>query len=208
MKAYKPSSNSITSGQLFQEPCDYEHTRLIVWEMADMLSLDLVDKGLVTNQIVLTIDYDRESLADGHYTGEVVSDRYGRQVPKHAHGTQNLDKHTSSTRKMIEATMMLFERIFDKSLLARRINLVVCNVIKESDVPESESYEQLSLFDTEETIQNRADDEKALEKERALQEAMLTIKHKFGKNAVLKGMNFTESATAKERNRQIGGHKA
>lgn len=191
-----------------QEPCDYERTRLIVWEMADMLSLDLVDKGLVTDQIVLTIGYDRESLADGHYRGEVVSDRYGRQVPKHAHGTQNLDKYTSSTRKMIEATMTLFERIFDKTLRARRINLVACNVIRESDVPESESYEQLSLFDTEETIQDRADDEKALEKERALQEAMLTIKHKFGKNAVLKGTNFTEGATAKERNRQIGGHKA
>ena len=108
-----------------------------------MLSLDLVDKGLVTNQIVLTVGYDRESLADGHYRGEVFSDRYGRQVPKHAHGTQNLDKHTSSTRKMIEATMTLFDRIFDKTLLARHINLVACNVIKESDVPESESYEQL-----------------------------------------------------------------
>ena len=173
-----------------------------------MLSLDLVDKGLVTNQIVLTVGYDRESLADGHYRGEVVSDRYGRKVPKHSHGTQNLDKHTSSTRKMVEATMTLFDSIFDKTLLARRINLVACNVIKESDVPESESYEQLSLFDTEETIQDRADDEKTLEKERALQEAMLTIKHKFGKNAVLKGTNFTEGATAKERNRQIGGHKA
>ena len=179
-----------------------------------MLSLDLVDKGLVTNQIVLTVGYDGnsfayyKSLAVGHYRGEVVSDRYGRQVPKHAHGTQNLDKHTSSTRKMIEATMALFDRIFDKTLLARRINLVACNVIKESDVPESESYEQLSLFDTEETIQDRADDEKALEKERALQEAMLTIKHKFGKSAVLKGTNFTEGATAKDRNRQIGGHKA
>ena len=208
MKAYKPSNNSITSGQVLEEPCDYERTRLIIWEMADMLSLDLVDKGLVTNQIVLTVGYDRESLADGHYRGEVVSDRYGRQVPKHAHGTQNLDKHTSSTRKMVEATMTLFDRIFDKTLLARRINLVACNVIKESDVPESESYEQLSLFDTEEDIQDRADDEKTLEKERALQEAMLTIKHKFGKNAVLKGTNFTEGATAKERNRQIGGHKA
>jgi hypothetical protein len=108
----------------------------------------------------------------------------------------------------ISGRARLFHRIFDKTLLARRINHVACNVIKESDVPESESYEQLSLFDTEETIQDRADDEKALEKERALQEAMLTIKHKFGKNAVLKGTNFTEGATAKERNRQIGGHKA
>ena len=208
VKAYKPSSNSITSGQVLQEPCNYERTRLIVWEMADMLSLDLVDKGLVTNQLVLTVGYDRESLADGRYQGEVTTDRYGRKIPKHAHGTINLDKHTSSTRKMIEATMELFDRIIDKSLLSRRLNLVACNVIREEDVPESESYEQLSLFDTEETEQDREGEDKALEKERALQEAMLTIKHKFGKNAVLKGKNFTQGATAKDRNRQIGGHKA
>ncbi len=208
VKAYKPASSSITSGQVLQDPCDYERTRLIVWEMADMLSLDLVDKGLVTNQIVLTVGYDRESLASGHYKGAVVSDRYGRQIPKHAHGTQNLDKHTSSTKKMIEATMTLFDRIIDKSLLARRINLVACNVIRREDVPESESYEQLSLFDTEETVQSHEDEEKSLEKERALQEAMLTIKHKYGKNAVLKGKNFSDGATAKDRNRQIGGHKA
>ena len=208
VKAYKPSSSSITSGQVLSEPCDYDRTRLIVWEMADMLSLDLVDKGLVTNQIVLTVGYDHESLADGHYKGEIVSDRYGKQVPKHAHGTENMPKHTSSTRKIIEASMKLFDRIFDKSLYARRLSLVACNVIREADIPESESYEQLSLFDTDETIQERAEDEKALEKERALQEAMLTIKHKFGKNAVLKGTNFTDGATAKERNRTIGGHKA
>ena len=207
VKAYRPENQSITSGQVLQEPCDYERTRLIVWEMADMLSLDLVDKGLVTDQIVLTIGYDRESLADGHYKGEVVSDRYGRQVPKHAHGTQNLDKHTSSTRKMCDATMTLFDRIFDKSLLARRINLVACNVIREEDIPESESYEQLDLFSMEESTSSE-DDDKALEKERALQEAMLRIKHRFGKNSVLKAANYTEGATAKERNRQIGGHKA
>ncbi|MBR6071182.1 MAG: DNA methylase [Ruminococcus sp.] len=208
VKAYRPENQSITSGQVLQEPCDYEHTRLIVWEMADMLSLDLVDKGLVTNQLVLTVGYDRESLADGRYRGEVTTDHYGRKIPKHAHGTINLDKHTSSTRKMVDATMELFDRIFDRTLFARRLNLVACNVIRESDVPESESNEQLSLFDTEEMIQDREDDEKALEKERALQEAMLKIKHRFGKNAVLKGTNYTEGATAKDRNRQIGGHKA
>ncbi len=208
VKAYKPSSNSITSGQVLQGPCRYDRTRLIVWEMADMLSLDLVDKGLVTNQIVLTVGYDRESLADGHYKGETVTDRYGRSIPKHAHGTQHLDKHTSSTRKMIEATMTLFDRIFDRSLLARRLALVACNVIKEEDIPENESFEQLSLFDTEGTLKSREEEEKSLEKERALQEAMLTIKHKFGKNAVLKGTNYTDGATAKDRNRTIGGHKA
>lgn len=130
VKAYRPENQSITSGQVLQEPCDYESTRLIVWEMADMLSIDLVDKGLVTNQIVLTIGYDHENLTDGHYKGEITTDRYGKSIPKHAHGTQNLDKHTSSTLKMIDATMMLFDRIIDTSLLARRINLVACNVIK------------------------------------------------------------------------------
>ncbi|MBQ3884921.1 MAG: DNA methylase, partial [Ruminococcus sp.] len=208
VKAYRPSSSSITSGQVLQEPCDYERTRLIVWEMADMLSLDLVDKRLVTNQIVLTIGYDRESLADGHYKGEVTTDHYGRTVPKHAHGTQNLDKHTASTRKLVDATMELFDRIIDSSLLTRRISLVVYNVIHEDDIPESEQYEQLTLFDTEETISSRQKDTKTLEKERALQEAMLKIKHKYGKNSVLKGLNYTEGATAKDRNRQIGGHKA
>ena len=207
VKAYQPENNSITSGQVLQEPTDYTHTRLIVWEMADMLSLDLVDKGLVTNQLVLTIGYDRESLADGHYKGEIVTDRYGRSIPKHAHGTQNLEKHTSSTRKMTDAAMMLFDRIIDKTLLARRINLVACNVIREEDIPESEHYEQLSLFDMQ-ADDKPSDDEAALEKERALQEAMLKIKHQFGKNAVLKGKNFCEGATAKDRNRQIGGHKA
>lgn len=206
VKAYKPDNNSISSGQVLQQPTDYHTTRLIVWEMADMLSLDLVDKKLVTNQIVLTVGYDAENMESYH--GEITTNRYGKTVPKHAHGTQNLDRHTSSTKKIVDATMMLFDRIIDKSLLSRRIALVACNVIKEEDIPESESCEQLSLFDTEKTIQNREDDEKALEKERALQEAMLTIKHKFGKNAVLKGTNFTEGATAKDRNRQIGGHKA
>ena len=208
VKAYKPSSSSITSGQVLQEPCDYYQTRLIVWEMADMLSLDLVDKGVVTNQIVLTVGYDRASLEFGTYTGELVRDSYGRQIPKHAHGTQNLPKHTSSTRKMTEAAMTLFDRIFNKSLLAKRISLVACNIIREEDIPESEHFEQLSLFDTEETMRERCRDEAALEKERALQEAMLGIKHRFGKNAVLKGKNYSEGATAKERNRQIGGHKA
>ena len=205
VKSYRPSNNSISSGQVLQEPCNYERTRLILWEMADMLSLDLVDKGVVTNQIVLTVGYDKESLADGHYTGEVVCDHYGRKIPKHAHGTQNLGRHTSSTRKIIDATMALFDRIIDKTLLARRLNLTACNVIREEDIPEVESYEQISLFDMAEAANA---DNNAEEKERALQEAMILIKHKYGKNAILKGTNYTEGATARERNRSIGGHKA
>ena len=207
VKDYRPSNNSITSGQVLQEPCGYERTRLIVWEMADMLSLDLVDKGLVTDQIVLTVGYDRDSLSLGSYQGEVVSDWYGRKVPKHAHGTINLDRHTASTKKIVDSTMELFDRIIDKSLLARRINLVVCNVIHESEIPENEGFEQLDFFNMQ-TEQEIIEDNEALEKERALQEAMLKIKHRFGKNSVLKGKNYTEGATAKERNRQIGGHKA
>ncbi|MCR4646022.1 MAG: DNA methylase [Oscillospiraceae bacterium] len=208
VKAYRPQNNSISSGQVLQAPCDYDRTRLIMWEMADMLSLDLVDKGLVTDQIVLTVGYDRASLADGQYRGEVVTDHYGRAVPKHAHGTIRLKKHTASTRKITEATMQLFDRIIDGSLLTRRLNITACNVIHEEDIPESERYEQLSLFDTEEVLRSREKDEAALEKERALQIAMLRIKRRFGKNAILKGANFSDGATARQRNRQIGGHSA
>ena len=204
VKAYRPQSSSITSGQVLSEPCSCERTRLIVWEMADMLSLDLVDKGLVTKQIVLTVGYDRQSLANGDYRGEVTLDHYGRAVPKHAHGTVNLERHTSSARVITDAVMQLFDRIYDVSLLARRLSLVACNVINEQDIPESEGFEQLSLFDTAPPQQN----DTALEKERALQQAMLKIKHRYGKNAVLKGKNYIQSGTARERNRQIGGHKA
>ena len=139
---------------------------------------------------------------------EELIDEHDREVEtKHAHGTQNLDRHTSSTKKIVDATMELFERIMDKSLLSRRITLAACNVIREDEVPESEDYVQLEFFSTPNEEQQEQED-KALEKERALQEAMLKIKHKYGKNAVLKGTNYTEGATAKDRNRQIGGHKA
>ena len=204
VKAYKPQSSSISSGQVLSEPCGYERTRLILWEMADMLSLDLVDKRLVTDQIVLTVNYDRESLADGNYQGELVKDHYGRTVPKPAHGTADLGRHTSSTRRLCDAVMELFDRIIDRALLSRRLTLAVCNVIREEDIPESEGYEQLSFFDEPPS----GEEDKALEKERALQEAVLGIKHRFGKNSVLKGKNFEKGATAKDRNRQIGGHKA
>lgn len=205
VKAYKPQNNSISSGQVLQEPCKYERTRLIMWEMADMLSLDLVDKGLVTDQLVITVGYDRESLADGHYKGAVVSDRYGRTVPKHAHGTINLEHYTASARKLCDASMELFDSIFDRTLYARRLNITACGVIREDAVPaKKEKPGQISLFDAEEPVSELRDDPK----ERAVQEAMLKIKHRFGKNAVLKATNYTEGATAKDRNRQIGGHKA
>lgn len=205
VKAYKPSSNSLSSGQVLQHPTDYEHTKLIVWEMADALSLDLVDKGLVTDQLVLTVNYDRENVDRGCYSGEVTTDYYGRRVPKHAHGTVNLDRHTSSTKLITDAAVGLFDRIIDKSLSTRRITIAACGVIREDDIPKSESYTQMSIFDLE-TASDK--DEKALEKERALQAAMLELKHKFGKNAVVKAKNLKEGATGMDRNNQIGGHKA
>lgn len=208
VKAYKPQNSSLSSGQVLQAPTDHEHTKLIVWEMADMMSLELVDKGLVTNQLVLTIGYDRENISGGSYKGETTTDRYGRKIPKHAHGTINLSRHTSSTKEIVKAAVELFDRIADKSLLARRINLTVCNVILESDIPANEGYEQLSLFDTETSEREREEKESADEKERALQETILDIKRRFGKNAVLKGKNLTDGATAKDRNSRIGGHKA
>ena len=208
VKAYKPQNSSLSSGQVLQAPTDHEHTKLIVWEMADMMSLELVDKGLVTDQLVLTIGYDRENISGGSYTGETTTDRYGRKVPKHGHGTINLSRHTSSTKEIVKAAVELFDRIADKSLLSRRINLSACNVILESDVPASESYEQLSLFDMETSEQEREKKESSDEKERALQETILDIKRRFGKNAVLKGKNLTDGATAKDRNGRIGGHKA
>ena len=208
VKAYKPDSNSLGAGQVLQHPTSYEHTKLIVWEMADTLSLDLVSKRLVTDQLVLTINYDQVSLENGEYDGEVTVDYYGREVPKHAHGTINLPKHTSSTKKITEAVMELFDRIVNKELKSRRLNLTACNVLPEDEVPEKENYEQMSIFDLDKPAEKQADDKAQDQKERALQEAMLEIKQKYGKNAVLKAKNLQEGGTAIERNQQIGGHKA
>ena len=207
VKEYSPDNNSVSTGQVLKEPTDYETTRLITWEMADVLSLDLVEKGIVTNQLVLTIGYDRESLAGGKYTGEITVDYYGREVPKHAHGTINLERHTSSTKIITEAAMKLFDSIAEEGLFSRRIGIAACNVIREEDIPENEKYEQMSLFDLEDSEDQKAEDEQ-LAKERALQEAMLEIKHKYGKNAVVKAKNLNKGGTAIERNSQIGGHKA
>jgi DNA polymerase V len=205
VKSYSPDNNSVSTGQVLKEPTDYETTRLIVWEMADTLSLDLVEKGIVTNQLVLTIGYDKDSLLSGKYMGETTIDYYGREVPKHAHGTVNLDKHTSSTKIITEKVMELFDCIADKNLLSRRLGIAACNVIREDEVSRIQQCEQLSIFDLEE---NNEEKEEELTKERALQEAMLEIKHKYGKNAVVKAKNLNKGGTAMERNQQIGGHKA
>jgi len=208
VKEYKPDNNSISTGQVLKEPTDYETTRLIVWEMADVLSLDLVEKGVVTDQLVLTIGYDRESLASGRYDGETVYDYYGREVPKHAHGSINLDRHTSSTKLITEAAMKIFDAIADPDLLSRRIGIAACNVISEEDVPQRGKCEQMSIFDLESSGEDQAAEDEKLAKERALQQAMLEIKHKYGKNAVVKAKNLSKGGTAIERNDQIGGHKA
>ncbi len=213
IKAYKPSTNSISSGQVLHCPYSFEKAKLITREMADMLALDLVDKGLVTDQIVLTIGFDIENLRDpsirGQYHGAVTTDHYGREVPKHAHGTGNLGRYTSSTKRIMEAVTALFDSIVDKNLLIRRINVTANHVIEEAAISKEPEAEQLDLFtDYAKEEARRKAEETELERERTMQLAMLTIKKRYGKNAILKGMNFEEGATAKDRNSQIGGHKA
>jgi len=213
IKAYKPSTNSIGSGQVLHCPYTAEKAKLIVREMTDLLVLDLVDKGLVTDQMVLTIGYDIENLTDSKrsqtYKGAVTTDHYGRRIPKHAHGTANLGKHTSSTKEIMQSVSELFDRIVDESLLVRRVNITANHVIDEASTPKKNEMEQLDLFtDYVAKEKERAEEAAALEREKRMQKAMLTIKKKFGKNAILKGMNLEEGATAKDRNSQIGGHKA
>lgn len=213
IKAYKPENNSVGSGQVLHCPYTAQKTRLVVKEMADQLSLQLVDQGLVTDQMVLTVGYDIENLTDpkrsGSYRGEVMKDRYGRSIPKHAHGTENLGCFTSSTRQILDAVLVLYDRIIDEKLLIRRVYLTANHVMPETEVKREPVAEQLDLFtDYAALEQKRKKEQQELEREKRLQHAMLDIKKKFGKNAILKGMNLCEGATAKERNDQIGGHKA
>ena len=254
VKSYRPQRKSLVSGQVLQNAYTYEKTRIVVREMMELLALDLVDKGLLTNQIVLTVGYDIENLSDPErrkaYKGEITVDGYGREVPKHAHGTGNLPFSTASTKLTTDCVLEVFDRVVDESLLTRRISITANNLVLESEYKrESEGAsaepEQISMFDmlaggdapqerepafskdnssyselgeekprnsvVAESISGSAgndNDEDALEKEKQVQEAMLKIKKRFGKNAILKGTNLQEGATAKERNAQIGGHKA
>ncbi len=214
IKAYKPSANSISSGQVLSCPYDFDKTRLVVQEMADLLVLDLVEKGLVTNQIVLTVGYDIENLTDAlrssRYKGEITIDYYGRKIPKHAHGTANLSRYTSSTRLIMKAVTELFDKIVDKNLLTRRINITAAHVVFEDQLKDDEiEHEQLDLFTDYSSLQKKRDEEnKQLKKEKNMQKTVINIKKKYGKNSILKGMNFKDGATAKQRNEQIGGHKA
>ena len=203
IKAYRPSAKSLGSGQVLHCPYTSDKARLVVREMTDLLALDLVDKGLVTNQLVLTVGYDIENLTDParQYTGAVVKDHYGRQIPKHAHGTANLEAYTSSSKVILQAMTELYDRIVDPRLLIRRLNVVANNVVLETEAP-GVGEEQLDLFRDAEA--ERA----AQEREKRLQQAVIGLKKKFGKNAVLKGMNLEDGATARDRNSQIGGHRA
>ena len=252
VKSYRPKRKSLVSGQVLQNAYTYEKTRIVVREMMELLALDLVDKGLLTNQIVLTVGYDIENLSDPErrkaYKDEITVDGYGREVPKHAHGTGNLPFSTASTKLTTDCVLEVFDRVVDESLLTRRISITANNLVleseykRESEVASAEP-EQISMFDMlaggddsqapervsskEATVYSEQDkpnstmvaesilgstgndnDEDALEKEKQVQEAMLKIKKRFGKNAILKGTNLQEGATAKERNAQIGGHKA
>lgn len=212
IKAYKPSTNSIGSGQVLHCAYTFDKARLIVREMTDLLVLDLVDKRLVTNQLVLTVGYDIENLTNPEikksYGGAITIDHYGRSVPKSAHGTINLDRQTSSTKLILDAVTELYDRIVDKNLLVRRVNVTANHVVDETTVQKTDNFEQLDLFTDYEDVKKKNEEEEAeLMREKRVQKTILEIKKKYGKNAIIKGMNLEEGATTLERNKQIGGHK-
>ena len=213
VKQYRPENNSFSSGQVLQCPYTFEKARVVVQEMTDTACLDMVDKNLVTNQIVLTIGYDVESLANKEirekYKGEISVNYYGKQVPKHAHGTANINKFTSSTKIITEAVLNLYSKIVNPDLLIRRINLTINHVVPENFATKLNQPQQLDLFtDYKALEEQQRQEQQALEKERKVQQVQLEIKKRYGKNAILKGLNFQDGATAIERNNQIGGHKA
>ena len=214
VKAYRPETNSFSSGQVLQEPYDFKKARVVIQEMAEGMALNLVSKRLVTDQLVLTVGYDAENLIRPEvrekYYGEITNNYYGKAVPKHAHGTFNFDKPTSSSRQIMDGAAEIFNRCVNPDLLVRRLNLTTNHVIEEAVAAEqNHTPQQLDLFTDNEALEKQRQEEKArLNKERRMQETQLRIKQRFGKNAILRGLNFKEGATAKERNKQIGGHKA
>lgn len=209
VKTYRPASTSLSSGQVLHRPYTHQEARLIVWEMTDQLIFELVEKKLVTNQMVLDVGYDIENIDRG-YQGPVHIDHYGRKVPKGAHGTVSIEKHTSSTRKLLRETLALYERITIPSLLVRRINVTMGRLIPEDSLTsQKEAVVQFNLFDNlEERAKKEEADQRAEKKEKSLQQAMLSIRHRFGKNAILKAANLKKEARTIARNSEIGGHKA
>ena len=213
IREYKPSTKGLSTGQVLHCPYDYEKAKLIVKEMIDLHSLDIFAKGLATDQIVLDIGYDTENLTNpkirAKYKGPIVKDHYGREVPKSAHGTKNLPKKTSSSHILTQATVELFDEIIDKNLLIRRINIAAQKLVFEADIKDDNEVVQLTLFDNPEELQKKKEaEEAALAREKRMQRAVVDIKTRYGKNAILRGMNLQEGATAKYRNAQVGGHKA
>ena len=214
VKAYRPETNSFSSGQVLQEPYTFQKARVVIQEMAEGMALDLVAKRMVTDQLVLTVGYDAECLTRPDirdlYHGEITTNYYGKLVPKHAHGSLRFDKPTSSSRLLMNGAAELFDRHVNPNLLIRRLNLCVNHVVPESTLAQQPAQpQQLDLFTDYETLERQQQEEQArLDKERRLQEAQLKIKQRFGKNAILRGLNYSEGATAKERNAQIGGHRA
>ena len=211
IKGYKPETNSIGSGQVLHCPYDFNQTKIIVREMTDALVLDLVEKKLVTDQLVLTVGYDIDNISTGRsvgeYKGEVVKDRYGRKIPKHAHGTANLSRYTASVSLATQAVTKLYDDIVDKRLLSRRINITANHVITEKEaVNKNSSYHQMDLFTDFINKDDNEEESAKLEKEKKVLKTMVDIKKKYGKNAIVRGMNLKEGATAMDRNRQIGGH--
>lgn len=211
VKAYKPERNSISSGQVLHSPYKYENAKLIVREMIDLLSLDLTDKHLVTKQLVLDIGYDIENLTNPAikkmYNGEITIDNYGREVPKHSHGTINLDYNTSSSKVLSKKCIELYDRIVNKNLLIRKINITACNIIDEDIVEKEVVHEQLNLFSSSDDSEQQIEDKKRQKEDNKLQHVLLDIKNKYGKNSILKGMNLEEGGTTIDRNNQVGGHK-
>jgi DNA polymerase V len=211
IKKYHPTTHSLSSGQVLSCPYDAKKAKIVVREMAESLALQLVSRKLKTDQIVLSIGYDRESLTTlREYDGEITQDHYGRMVPKRAHGSQNLMRFSSSSKLIVETTMQLYNRIIDFNLLIRRINITANHVITEEEsIKKEKQPKQLHLFEEENSNSNdNSEFAQNSEKEHRIQEVMLHIKQEFGNNAILKGINFANGATARERNQQIGGHKA
>jgi len=212
IKSYKPDRKSLGSGQVLHCPYNYKKAKLIVKEMADLLSLDLVSKKLVTDQLVMTVGYDIENLTNpsirNKYNGEVTTDHYGRKIPKHSHGTINIDHQTSSSKVIIEKMVELYENIVNKDLLIRRINIVANNVVDENKIKDKPQYQQFDLFTNYQELDEKNKKQKEEEKEEhKLQNVLLSIKQRYGKNAILKGMNLEDGGTTIDRNGQIGGHK-
>ena len=214
VKAYRPETNSLSSGQVLHEPYTFRKARVVICEMAEGMALSLVSKHLVADQLVLTVSYDAECLTRPEirekYHGEITTNHYGKPVPKHAHGTFNFDRPTSSSRQIMDGATQLFDRCVNADLLVRRMNITANHVVPEASVvAKDQAPQQLDLFTDYEALEKQRQAEQAkLDKERRMQEVQLKIKKRFGKNAILRGLNFEEGATAKERNKQIGGHKA